>query len=69
MMQIKNCIPITSLHDFYQYLKEDRKIRIVFAFSRMWKMANEYGFSLSARRIQLGDAVEGEAKNEKPSFI
>jgi hypothetical protein len=67
----RNRIPITSLHDFYQYLREDKKIRIVFAFSKMWKMSNEYGFSLSAKRIQLADAVEDESaqEEEKSKFL
>jgi hypothetical protein len=34
-------------------------------------MSNEYGFSLSARRIQLADAVEDESaqEEEKSKFL
>ena len=62
----KNRISITSLHEFHQYLREYTKVRLVFTFSKLWKMANEYGFSLSVRRIQLADDVKTEAQNEKP---
>ena len=31
----------------------------------MWKMANEYGFSLSARRIHLADSVGETGKGEE----
>ena len=65
----KNRISITSLHEFHQYLREGTKVRLVFTFSKLWKMANEYGFSLSVRRVQLADDVKTETLNEKPSFI
>ena len=65
----KNRIPITSLHDFYQHIKEGTKLRAVFTFSKMWKMSNEYGFSLSVNRIQLGDFFKKEPKIERKKTI
>jgi hypothetical protein len=54
----KNRIAITSLLDFYKYLKEDTTIKIVFSFSKMWSMGKEYGFSMSVKRILLKDEVK-----------
>ena len=64
----KNRIGITSLFDFYKYLKEGKQIKIVFAFSKMWSMGKEYGFSLSVRRILLKDEVQ-ETAETTTSFI
>jgi hypothetical protein len=49
---------IADLHDFYNYLKEGTKIRIVFGFSKMWKMGTNYGFNVSLKRIQLDETSE-----------
>jgi hypothetical protein len=54
----KNSIGITSLFDFYQYLKEDTQVKIVFGFSKLWQMGKEYGFSLSVRRMLLKDQIK-----------
>jgi len=64
----KNRISITSLFDFYQYFKEDTQIKIVFSFSKIWRMSNEYGFSMSVRRILLKDKVK-EIHENKISFL
>ena len=55
-----NRISITSLLDFYKYLKQGTTIKIVFAPSKMWKMSDSFGFSLKIRRILL----KGEVKEE-----
>ena len=60
----KNRISITSLFDFYQYFKEDTKIKIVFSFSKMWKMGDSFGFSLSVRRILLQDEIKKAPANK-----
>ena len=49
---------ITDLHDFYNYLKEGTKIRIVFGFSKLWKMGTNYGFNVSIKRIQVDETIE-----------
>ena len=54
----KSRISITSLLDFYKYLKEDTTIKIIFSFSKMWAMGKEYGFSMSVKRILLKDEVK-----------
>jgi hypothetical protein len=54
----KNRISITSLLDFYKYLKEGTTIKIVFSFSKMWRMSNNFGFSMSVKRILLKDEVK-----------
>jgi hypothetical protein len=59
----RNRISIASLHDFYRYLRDGKKVKIVFSFSKMWSMGTEYGFSLSVRRILLFDEID-EAKPE-----
>jgi hypothetical protein len=64
----KNRIIITSLLDFHIYLREGTTIKIVFSFSKMWKMSNEYGFSLSVRRILLKDEVK-EVPEIDTSFL
>ena len=64
----KNRIGITSLFDFYRYFKEGKQIKIVFAFSKMWSMGKEYGFSMSVRRILLKDEVQ-ETAETSVSFI
>jgi len=53
----KNRIGITSLFDFYKYLKEGTTMKFVFSFSKMWTMGNEYGFSMGVKRILLKDEV------------
>jgi len=58
----KNRISITSLFDFYKYLKEDTQIKIVFGFSKLWKMGQAYGFSLSVKRILLKDEIQETPK-------
>ena len=55
----KNKIGITSLLDFYKYLREDKTIKIVFGFSKLWSMGKEFGFSMSVKRILLKDEVKG----------
>ena len=57
----KNRISITSLFDFYKYLGEDTQLKIVFGFSKLWKMSNQYGFTLSIKRILLKDEEIGRA--------
>ena len=64
----KNKINLTSLLDFYKYVRQGTSIKIVFSFSKMWKMSNEYGFSLSVRRIMLKDDVK-EAPAFSTSFL
>ena len=64
----KNRISITSLFDFHKYLKENSKIKIVFCCSKMWKMNDSYGFSLSIRRILLQDEVK-EPSETTVNFI
>ena len=54
----KNRISITSLFDFYKYLKEDSQIKIVFSFSKLWQMHRDFGFSLSVKRILLKNEVK-----------
>jgi hypothetical protein len=65
----KNAISITSLFDFYKYLKEDTQIKIVFGFSKIWQMGREYGFSLSVKRILLKDVVKEVPSEPKVSFL
>ena len=60
----KNRISITSLLDFYKYLKQGTTIKIVFAPSKMWKMSDSFGFSLNIRRILLKDEVKEEPQKE-----
>ena len=60
----KNRISITSLFDFYKYLREDTQIKIVFGFSKLWQMHKEYGFSLSVKRILLKDEVKEVPENK-----
>ena len=60
----KNIISITSLLDFYKYLKQGTTIKIVFAPSKMWKMSDSFGFSLNIRRILLKDEVKEEPQRE-----
>ena len=60
----KNRISITSLLDFYKYLKQGTTIKIVFAPSKMWKMSDSFGFSLNIRRILLKDEVKEEPQRE-----
>lgn len=64
----KNRISITSLLDFYKYLREGRTIKIVFGFSKMWSMGKEYGFSMSVRRILLKDEIK-EIPERTLSFL
>ena len=64
----KNRISITSLFDFYKYLKEGTKLKMVFSFSKIWVMGKEYGFSMSVRRILLKDEVK-EAPEKTISFL
>ena len=64
----KNRISITSLFDFYKYLREDTQIKIVFGFSKLWIMGKEYGFSLSVKRILLKDEVK-EVPENKIEFL
>ena len=64
----KNRISITSLFDFYRYLKEDTQLKLVFRFSKMWRMSNSYGFSMSVRRILLKDEIK-EAPETTVNFI
>jgi hypothetical protein len=65
----KSAISITSLFDFYKYLKEDTKIKIVFGFSKLWQMGREYGFSLSVKRILLKDEVKEVPLETNVSFL
>ena len=65
----KNAISITSLFDFYKYLKEDTQIKIVFSFSKVWQMGSAYGFSLSVKRILLKDIVKEVPPEPKVSFL
>ena len=65
----KNAISITSLFDFYKYLKEDTQLKLVFGFSKIWQMGREYGFSLSVKRILLKDAVKEVPPEPKVSFL
>ena len=58
-----NNINITSLLDFYKDFRQGTTIKFVFSFSKMWKMSNEYGFSLGVRRILLKDEI-----NEAPAI-
>jgi len=60
----KNRISITSLLDFYKYLKQGTTIKIVFAPSKMWKMSDRFGLSLNFRRILLKDEVKEEPQKE-----
>ena len=64
----KNRISITSLFDFYRYLREDTQIKIVFNFSKLWQMGREYGFSLSVQRILLKDEIK-EVPEKPMSFL
>jgi len=54
----KNKISITSLLDFYKYLREGKNIKIVFGFSKLWSMGKEFGFSMSVKRILLKDEIK-----------
>ena len=65
----KNRISITSLFDFYKYLKEDTSMKIVFGFSKMWTMGNEYGFSMGVKRILLKDDVVAITPEPKINFF
>ena len=65
----KNRISITSLFDFYKYLKEDTTIKIVFNFSKLWQMGREYGFSMSVQRILLKDEIKEIQPEVKVSFL
>ena len=60
----KNRISITSLFDFYKYLREDTQIKIVFGFSKLWSMWKEYGFSLLVKRIVLKNEVKEVLENK-----
>ena len=64
----KNRISITSLFDFYKYMREDRQVKIVFGFSKLWQMGKEYGFSLSVKRILLKNEVK-EVPETTASFL
>jgi len=64
----KNKIGITSLLDFYKYLREDKTIKIVFGFSKLWSMGKEFGFSMSVRRILLRDEVK-ELSEKTVNFL
>ena len=64
----KNRISITSLFDFYRYLKEDNIIKLVFSFSKLWQMGPSYGFSLSAKRILLKNEIK-EVPENKIEFL
>jgi len=64
----KGRISITSLFDFYRYFREDTQIKIVFSFSKLWRMSNEYGFSMSVKRILLKDEIK-EVPEPKVSFL
>jgi hypothetical protein len=64
----KNRISITSLFDFYKYMREDNQINIVFGFSKLWQMGKEYGFSLSVKRILLKNEVK-EVPETTASFL
>ena len=54
----KNKIDITSLLDFYKYLREGKTIKIVFGFSKLWSMGKEFGFSMSVKRILLKEEIK-----------
>jgi hypothetical protein len=64
----KNRISITSLLDFYKYLKQGSTVKIVFGFSKLWSMGKEYGFSMGVRRILLKDEVK-EAPEQAITFL
>ena len=54
----KNKLSITSLSDFYKYLREGKTVKIVFGFSKLWSMGRDFGFSMSVRRILLKDEIK-----------
>ena len=65
----KNRISITSLTDFHRYLGEGKIIKIVFGFSKLWTMCEQYGFSLSVKRILLKDAVNEIPEETRNAFL
>lgn len=58
-----------ALHDFYDYLTEGARVRIVFGFSKMWTMGNQYGFSVAVRRLQVEDDSIGKQGTSKTRFL
>ena len=44
---------INTIYDFYNYLKENTDLRIIFSMSKLWTLNNTYGFSVRAEKIQL----------------
>lgn len=65
----KNRISITSLTDFHRYLSEGKSIKIVFGFSKLWAMGQEYGFSLSVKRILLKDEIKETPEKAESTFL
>ena len=65
----KNRISITSLTDFHRYLREGKPIKIVFGFSKLWTMGQQYGFSLSVKRILLKDEIKELPENPENAFL
>ena len=57
----KNKLSITSLSDFYKYLREGKTVKIVFGFSKLWSMGRDFGFSMCVRRILLKDEIKNIA--------
>ena len=55
---------INTIYDFYNYLEEDRDIRIIFSMSKLWTLNDTYGFSVRAEKIQLKAEQE-----QKPSVL
>ena len=54
----KNKLSITSLSDFYKYLREGKTVKIVFGFSKLWSMGRDFGFSMCVIRILLKDEIK-----------
>ena len=67
--QRENRLSITSLTDFHRYLGEGKSIKIVFGFSKLWTMCEQYGFSLSVKRILLKDAINEIPEETRNAFL
>jgi len=46
-------VEIKQMADFYDYLTEGTRLRLIFTLGKQWKMAGEYGFSPVVSRIQI----------------
>ena len=50
--------------DFYDYLTEGTRLRLIFTLGKQWKMAGESGFSPVVSRIQIdGEHIRLPQKN------